>query len=160
MLGSDMSKDVIDFFMNIPIFCKINGEELKVVARHMNVVELAPGEILFNEADKGHYVCFIVDGDLDVIKKSESTGNEVVLTTLHEGKSIGEMSIIDDCPRSATVRARNKAKLFILSKSAFDLILDRHSKIGIKLLKGISCLLSNNLRKTSNRLADYLLPLS
>jgi len=50
--------------------------------------------------------------------------------------------------------------LYILSKSAFDMILERHSKIGIKLLKGIARLLSYNLRKTSSRLTEYIAPLS
>lgn len=152
---NNLSKDIIDFFMSMPIFDRINAEELKVVAKHMNTLELDPDEILFKEFEKGNYVCFIVEGELDIIKKSEATGKDVILTTLHKGQSIGEMSIIDDFPRSATVRARQETMLFILSKSAFDLILERHSKIGIKLLKGISRMLSNYLRKTSNRLADY-----
>ncbi len=160
MLGSDLSSDIIDFFMNMPIFNKVNAEELKVVARHMNMLELNKDDILFKESEKGNFVCFIKEGELDVIKKSETTGKEVTLATLGQGQSIGEMSIIDDLSRSATIKAKCKTTLFVLSKSAFDLILDRHSKIGIKLLKGISRLLSNNLRETSNRLANYMPPLA
>jgi CRP-like cAMP-binding protein len=160
MLGENISREIIDFFINMPIFDRINAEEIKVVARHMNTVELEPDEILFQESDKGNYVFFIREGELDVLKKSEATGTEVVLATLGKGQSVGEMSIIDDYPRSATIRARSITVLYILSKSAFDLILSKHPKIGIKLLKGISCLLSGNLRETSKRLADYIPPLT
>ena len=159
MVEESLSQAIIDFFMNISIFDGINGEELKVVARHMNIVELEEGETLIKESDKGNYVCFIVEGALEVAKKSAS-GGEVLLATLRRGQSIGEMSVIDDHPRSATVSARERTTLYILSKSAFDLILDKHSKIGVKLLKGIVRLLSYNLRKTSNRLIEYIAPLS
>ena len=155
--GGNLSKSIVDFFMSISIFDKINEEELKVIAKHMNVIELNAGEILFAEHDTGYYMCFIVDGILDVIKKSEK-GGKVVLETLHRGQSIGEISVIDNLPRSATIQANTKSKLFILSESAFNLILEKHARIGVKLLKGISRLLCFNLRKTSNRLVDYLLP--
>jgi CRP/FNR family cyclic AMP-dependent transcriptional regulator len=83
----------------------------------------------------------------------------VVISTLSKGRSIGEMSVIDKTPRSATVKAKTKATLVALSAEGFDLILDQYPKIGIKILKGISRLLSQNLRKTSSRLADHLLPM-
>ena len=126
----------------------------------MSVSELEKGDVLFNEADRGNYVCFIAEGELNIIIKSNATGKEVVLATLTSGQSIGEMSIIDDKPRSATVIANEKSTLIILSKSAFDLILERHSTIATILLKGISRLLSEYLRETSKRLADYIPPLS
>jgi len=160
MLGNNLPKEIIDFFINIPLFEKINGEEVKVVARHMDTIDLNTGDILFRESDKGNYVFFIKEGELDVLKKSETSGKDVTLATLREGQSIGEMSIIDDFPRSATIQAKKRSKLYILSKSAFDMILNKHPKIGIKLLKGISHLLSKNLRETSRRLAEYIPPLT
>ncbi|MFH2064599.1 MAG: cyclic nucleotide-binding domain-containing protein [Pseudomonadota bacterium] len=160
MLGDNLPKEIIDFFINIPLFEQINAEEVKVVARHMDTIDLNSGDILFRESDKGNYVFFIKEGKLDVLKKSESSGGNVTLATLGEGQSIGEMSVIDDFPRSATIQARSRAKLYILSKSAFDMILNKHPRIGIKLLKGISRLLTRNLRETSSRLADYIPPLS
>jgi len=156
MIGSVLSSEIIEFFMQMPVFGRINAEELKVVARQMSVMELNEGDILFSESEKGRFVCFISEGELDVIKTSGASEEGVLLATLTKGQSIGEMSIIDDSPRSATVKARKTAHLYILSKSAFDMILDRHPRIGIKLLKGISKMLSENLRETSRKLADYI----
>ena len=95
---------------------------------------------------------------MDVLKKSE-TAESVVISTLPKGRSIGDMAVIDDYPRSATVKARTKATLAMLSQEKFNYILAEHSSIGVKILKGIARLLSLNLRKTSGRLADYMLPL-
>ena len=68
------------------------------------------------------------------------------------------MAIIDDYPRSATIKAWANSTLVTLTREGFEQILDQHSAIGIKLLKEISRLLSMNLRRTSSQLADYLLP--
>jgi CRP-like cAMP-binding protein len=82
----------------------------------------------------------------------------VIIASLTRGRSIGEMAIIDDYPRSATIKAWANSTLVTLTREGFEQILDQHSAIGIKLLKEISRLLSMNLRRTSSQLADYLLP--
>ncbi|MBN2125070.1 MAG: cyclic nucleotide-binding domain-containing protein [Deltaproteobacteria bacterium] len=156
---SRASKAIIDFLANIPMFDTLKGNELRIVTGQMNFTELEKGEILFREGDTGDYVCFVVEGTLDVLKKTDK-GEYVPLATLSRGRSIGEMAVIDDFPRSATVRAQTAATLVILTRKGFDLILQEHSDIGVRILKGISRLLSQNLRKTSSRLVDYMLPIS
>jgi CRP/FNR family cyclic AMP-dependent transcriptional regulator len=157
--GPATTKAIIDFLIDIPMFDCLQPDELGIVTRHMNFIDLAQGEILFREGEEGDYVCFVAEGSLDVLKKPHK-GHSVTLATLPKGRSIGEMAVIDDFPRSATVKARTKATLVILTRKGFDLILERHPEIGVRILKGISRLLSQNLRKTSSRLADYMLPLS
>ncbi len=153
-----MTETIIDFLIDLPLFDKLQAQELKIIARYMNLIEMNKGEILFKEGDKGDYVCFVADGTLEVIKQSV-TGERVVITKLSRGRSIGEMSVIDNFPRSATIEALTEAILVILRRKGFESILEEHPKIGIKILKKISRLVSLNLRKTSSRLADYMLPL-
>lgn len=154
-----MSQAIIEFLiLNIPILGTLKDKELMVIEKYLNFIELTPGEIVFEEGDRGDYVCFVVEGSLDVLKRSE-TGKDIVISTLSKGRSIGEMSVIDDLPRSASVRTRTKATLLTLSRENFDYILAEHSRIGVKILKGVARLLCLNLRKTSSRLADYMLPL-
>jgi CRP/FNR family cyclic AMP-dependent transcriptional regulator len=157
--GPATSKVIIDFLIDIPMFDSLQPDELSIVTGHMNFIDLDPGEILFREGETGDYVCFVAEGSLDVLKKS-TEGHYVTLSTLSKGRSIGEMAVIDDFPRSATVKGRKKATLVILTRKGLDLILEKHPQIGLKILKGIARLLSQNLRKTSSRLADYMLPLS
>ena len=154
-----MRDSIIDFLINFPLFDKLKANELRIIVKWMNLIEINKGEILFKEGDKGNYVCFIIDGTLDVLKESV-TGESVVITALSKGRSIGEMSAIDDFPRSATIKARTEAKLVILTRKSFELMLEEYPEIGIKILKSVSRLLSLNLRKTSSRLADYMLPVS
>jgi hypothetical protein len=158
-VGKNTPQFIIDFLiLYIPIFAKLKNDELKIVEKCMNLIEVIPGETVFEEGDRGYYVCFVVEGALDVLKKSED-GEDIILTTLAKGRSIGEMAVIDELPRSASVKARTKATLLTLSREKFNYILEEHTDIGIKVLKGITRLLSLSLRKTSTRLVDYMLPL-
>lgn len=153
------SKAIIDLLISIPMFDSLKPEELRLATQYMNLTDAASGEVLFKEGDKGSYVCFVVDGALEVIKGAD-TGHQVVIATLGKNRSIGEMAVIDDFPRSATVRAQKPTTLLILTREGFESILDDHPRTGVKILKGLARLLSQNLRKTSSRLADYMLPLS
>lgn len=159
-----VKENILDILVNFSFFRGLEEDELKVVSKKINMVKIEKGEILFKEGDKGDCVYFIVDGQIDVLKESVSGTqigiDKVLITTLTRGRSIGEMSIIDKIPRSATVKVRTKSKLLTLTLSDFDLICDTNPKIGLKIIKEISRLLSMNMRKTSSRLADYMLAIS
>ncbi len=150
---------IIDLLIYIPIFDSLDSAELRMLSKYLNVVEAKRGEIIFKEGDRGDYVCFVAEGALDVIKSNDQK-QHVVISTLSKGRSIGEMSILDNFPRSASVRARTKATLVTLSRDSFESICEEHPRIGLKIVRGIARLLSLGLRKTSSRLADYMLPLA
>ena len=155
----EIRETIIDSLIDSPLFYGLGEDELKVVAGHVDYSKIEAGGILFREGDRGDSVCFVLEGTVDIIKES-SPGGEVVLTSLPKGRSIGEMSVIDNFPRSATAKARTETSLLTLTQKTFDQILKNHPEIGIKILIGISRHLSLKLRKTSSRLVDYLLPVS
>jgi CRP-like cAMP-binding protein len=70
------------------------------------------------------------------------------------------MALIDKLTRSASIRACTSSSLIVLTRKGFDMILKLHPEIGIKILKGIASLLSINLRKTSDKLAEFMPPLA
>lgn len=154
---------ITDFLATFSFFDSLDEQDLALVCRHLYILDLDPGKLLFKEGDKGDCVYFVVDGELDVLKDAGSGRraglDRVLITSLVKGKSIGEMSVIDRTPRSATAKARTKATLVGLTLEDFDSICEEHPRVGIKILKGISRLLSMNMRKTSSRLADYMLPM-
>jgi len=150
-----MKENITDLLVKIPMFAGLNAEELEILKNHIELFEIEQGATLFEEGDQGDYVCFVVNGRLDVTKRT-ITGEDFVLNTLARGQSVGELSIIDKRPRSATVRAKTEATLFTLKRSDFEVIMQEHSGISIKILKGLSLLLSKKLRQTSSRLISYM----
>ena len=153
-----MSEAIEEVLINIPLFNGFTSNELKVVASRCTMLEVEKGELVFKEGDKGDYMCFVASGMFDVLKQSEA-GKSAPITTLTRGRSIGEIALVDDYLRSATVRANKKSSLITLTKSNFEMILEHHPPVGIKLLKGLTRILSLSLRKTSSQLADALLPI-
>lgn len=152
-----MKQTIIDFLITLSLFDELTPVELGLASDYMNFFEFEQGKVLFKEGDPGDYICFVVDGAVDILKLS-ATGQRAVIATLTRGSTIGEMSIIDNIARSATVKARKNSTLVILSRKGFNTILDKHPKVGIKILKGIARLLSLNMRRTSSHLADYIVP--
>jgi CRP/FNR family transcriptional regulator, cyclic AMP receptor protein len=150
------SDRLIDIIMDIPFFEKLNNRELATVAKYVNYFEISKGEILFKEGDPGDSVCFVVKGRLDVYKKASTPGKQVKIASVTKKRSIGEMAVIDEYTRSATVRACSDACIVSLTKSGFDALLQENPKIGAAILKKIATLVSMNLRSTSSRLADYI----
>ena len=156
---SKISGAIVDFLITMLLFDSLSSNELDIVSKHMNVVTIDRDEVIFREGDKGDYVCFVVEGSVEVLKQTGES-KSVVLNRLRKNSTIGEMALIDEYSRSATVRVVTQSTLVTLSRTSFDRIIEDHPRIGIKILKGISRLLSLNLRKTSSRLADYMLPLA
>jgi len=156
--GPDKEQDLADFIINLPLFEFLEKDELDQVATRMHFQELGPGEILFNEWDRADFVCFIESGELDVTKKTGPDSFDV-RATLRRGRSIGEMSIINNFPRSSTVIARSRVRLAVFQRDAFEEILKEKVDIGVNILKGLANLLSVNLQKASSRLEDNMLPM-
>jgi len=152
-----MSEEIVKHLIYIPLFDKLDTDELKFVAAYMQIIELKKGEVVFKEGDVGDYICFVIEGKLEVTKRSTNDA-KVILARLSNGRSIGEMSIIDSYRRSATVTATTTAKLVTLSQFGFETIIQKFPKTGIKILKELSRLLSLNLRSTSSRFVDSYLP--
>lgn len=147
---------LIDIIMNIPFFDKLDSQQLTVIAKHMNYYEVSEGEILFKEGQPGDSVCFVVEGALDVYKQTSAPNKQARIATITKNRSIGEMAVIDEYTRSATVSACKNSVIVSLTKSGFDSILKENPEVGIAILKRIASLVSMNLRRTSSQLADYI----
>ena len=144
------------FLKNFLLFSKLSPDQLKFIIEYMDPIDLKAGEILYKEGDDGDFMSIVLDGALEIIKEDTWKDEADVIATLGQGSSVGEMSLIDHNPRSATVRAITDTHLTTLSQGVFDMILDKEPKIGIKILKGLTLVLSENLRDTSSRLADEM----
>lgn len=81
------------------------------------IEEIEPGEVVFRQGEEGDCAYFIHDGEFAVVR--EENGAENVIARLSNGQYFGEMALISDAPRNATVRAVTPAKVAILGKANF-----------------------------------------
>lgn len=137
-----------------PFFEEFSREEIDSFAANLSLRFFPSQSILFNEGDHGGYLFFVVDGLIEVRITPGSGSKKIVVGTFDRGSCLGEMSIIDDYPRSATIVVAEPSELLMLTRNRFDSICRESPAIGVKFLRGIAKNLSIRLRKTTGRFAD------
>ncbi|MFP4475437.1 MAG: Crp/Fnr family transcriptional regulator [Desulfatibacillaceae bacterium] len=140
------------------LFDELSPEQRDIVARYVILQEVAEGELVFEEGRKGDYMCFVAKGQLAVLKNSSDGSDCAEICRVGPGNSMGEMAVIDNSPRSATVIARQDTLLLTLPSDHFLRIQKEHPQVGIGVLRGIARTLSRNLRQTSDELVEHMLP--
>jgi len=145
-----------DALKDILFFSCLSPVQMDNIMSHIEPLELNSGEILFEEGDISHYVCFVISGSLEVVKTNRWQNHTSVISTLEEGACIGAISLVDPTPRSATVRASTRTKLAILTQSAFDTIVKTESELGVNVLKGVIQTLKENLQPNVSKLIDQV----
>ncbi len=130
-------------------------DRIKKLVRYMSVYEVGPETVLFSEGEKSAYMVLIIKGRVDVVK-FDYRRKPKKITTLGPGKTIGEMSIIDGEPRSASAVTASDATLFVMTAAQFASLNEALPGIGITLALKIAKQMSQYLRQTSGRLIDYL----
>ncbi|MBL0712876.1 MAG: cyclic nucleotide-binding domain-containing protein [Desulfosarcina sp.] len=130
-------------------------EQIKKMARYMDVYKVARKTVLFAEGEKRVYLVLIARGHVDVIK-FDSNHTPKKITTLGPGKTIGEMSLIDGEPRSASAVAATEATLLVMTAAHFEALNKALPGIGLILALKIAKQMSQYLRLTSGRLIDHL----
>ena len=114
--------------------------------------EFRLGEAVFSEGETGGDMYFVLGGTFEVVKDATKEGRreQVVLAKLNTGDFFGEMSLLLDEPRSATIRAAAEgSKVVRISPGNFDTIVKIQPQIAIQMLRA----LAQRLRATSSRVA-------
>jgi CRP-like cAMP-binding protein len=128
---------------------------VKKLATFMNVYHVPEETVLFFEGDKKPYLVLIVKGQVHVVK-FDSMRNPRRIATLGAGKTIGEMTIIDGEPRSASAVTAGEATLMVMTAENFNRLVNEWPRVAVVLVLKIAKLMSQYLRQTSGRLIDYL----
>ncbi len=150
-----MSSLIQKLLPKLEVFNFLEEADYKAIEPYMFIHEYEKGAYVFKEGAHGGYMFFIVEGEVEVIKQFDTAKHTIA--TLESGRSVGEMSLIDGAPRSATARAKTALKLIVLKREDFNRLNREQPAIANKILMGISTLLSSSLRETNNRFTEKLL---
>jgi len=130
-------------------------KELLDLSYYMGTRRFAKGTTIFKEGDRDIFMSVVAKGEVNILKKDEHMDVKRV-TAIGAGKVIGEMSMIDGHPRSATAIAATDTTLVTLSKEGMSQLLKEKPYVGIKMLQKIAFSMSQRLRQTTGILVDYL----
>lgn len=132
---------VVEFLRRLGLFSVLPEEELRRLVMMGEQVTKEPGEVLIREGDPGDALYVIVEGEFEIVKLSGSS--EVVIAHRGAGEVIGEMSLLDNEPRSATVRALTPGRLFKIDQGSFDKLLEWSPAAARAILKTVTLRLRN-----------------
>lgn len=134
---------------------EFSWKEIEIIARYFNVSRMEKGTRVFQEGDREKYMCLVVGGSVQVIKK-DARQQEKVLSVISKGNIFGEMMLFDGEPRSATIIAAERTVLLILSQENLDRLVREMPGLAAKLLWKLGRILSQRLRMTSGKLIDFI----
>lgn len=137
----------VAFFRKFPLFADLDDRELNSVAAVAKTRRYAKEDVIFHADESGDVFCLIREGQVKITMISPE-GKEIILSLLGPGDFFGEMALLDDEPRSATVVATENLELVTIWRSDFLQILAENFSITRKVLKE----LSKRLRTASNRI--------
>jgi CRP-like cAMP-binding protein len=147
-----MSNPLLGFFSEIPLFSKLDGQELGEIIRAIQPVNLSEGDFLFKEGETADAAFVVQTGSLSVYL--DRPHGRVELATLESGSMIGEITLIDSGLRTATVRATNECALFRLDKTEFDFLRRNMRPAAYKLIREMTTTVCGRLRDTNQLIQE------
>ena len=124
----------------VPLFAGLLPSEVDRIALVMQPRDVGAGEVICAEGETGHEFFVLARGEAGIERRGET------IAELHIGDHFGELALLDRGPRSATVRALNDCRLYVLQDAAFAAVLNEVPALAQKLLAA----LAGRLRKAES----------
>lgn len=140
-----------DILAQIDIFAGIPQSHLRRVAAIGAETEHKKGEVIFSEGDSGDAFYVILDGAVRISRFVPGMGEEA-LAILRTGAYFGEMSLIDEAPRSAAAIVHERCRLFVVKRQDFEGLLFVDRDLAYELLWSFVRTLSGRLRATNDKM--------
>ncbi len=122
----------VEALKRIPLFEGLSRKELVELAKVTEDVEVAEGKVLCKEGEIGQEFFVIIDGEAEVTRRGEH------IATDGKGEFFGEISLLENRPRMATVTATTPLRFFVLTGQDFRHLLDKHPKLERKMLHALA----------------------
>jgi HEAT repeat protein len=119
-----------------PIFAPLDSEELAALAEIAIEKEYQPDEIIFEEKQQAHHLYIIARGKVEVFHRVDSTEHSIAV--LEREECFGEMAILDDEPRSASVRALERTVVIKIDRESFRELINERPQISFAIFKMLS----------------------
>lgn len=120
----------------VPLFSSFSDEQIDILSKVGIVKKFTKGYLIVNQDDPGDTLYIVISGHVKVSLLNED-GKEIVLSLMKEGDFFGELSLLDDEPRSASIIAIEDAVLFLVTRRQFYQLIASHPVILRKVIKEI-----------------------
>jgi CRP-like cAMP-binding protein len=122
----------VDVIKRVPLFAGCSKRELEQIAQIADEIDLAEGKEMTREGSRGREFFVLLEGEADVTKGGSS------INKLGPGDFFGEIALISDSPRTATVTATSPVRALVITDRSFRRLLDEQSEIQRKVLVALA----------------------
>jgi CRP/FNR family transcriptional regulator, cyclic AMP receptor protein len=144
-----------DALESTPWSLRLSWSDEQGIGHYLKSYRLVTGTALFREGDHDAFVAIVIDGALE-IRKEDRDAQPHVVARLGRGKMVGEMSLIDGAPRSATAIAAEPTEILVMSKEDFERMCVAKPDLALKYTLMIAEAIAQLLRQTTGRMVDFL----
>ena len=148
---------IIDHFEDTRWANDFDFKEVQVVANYMQVYRADKGASLVREGTTEAYLCLILKGRAQILKEKSFDEKETAqIMYVTPGQAIGEISLLDNQPRSASVVATESMLFLVLEQEGLERLTNRDPGLALKVVRKIAMILCQRLRQTSGQLVRNL----
>ena len=122
----------VEALKRAPLFEGLSRKQLTELAKLTEDVDIKAGTVLCREGERGQEFFVIMEGEIEV------TRNRKLLATRGSGDFLGEIALVEDVPRTATVTAKTPIRFFLLTRRHFLRLLDEQPAIQRKVLRALA----------------------
>ncbi|MEJ6000489.1 Crp/Fnr family transcriptional regulator [Paucibacter sediminis] len=132
----------LDLIRRVPLFSLLTTDQAQSIADSVVKRRFKRGEMIVEQGTKSNALFILLNGRARVLT-ADTRGREVILAVLQPGDYVGEMSLIDGEPHSATVRAEVQTDMLVLGRMEFSRCLPDSSSLSYAILRGLVARLRN-----------------
>jgi CRP-like cAMP-binding protein len=126
----------LDLIRRVPLFSLLTNDQAQSIADAVVKRRFRRGELVVEQGRKSNALFILLNGRARVLT-ADARGREVILAVLESGDYVGEMSLIDNEPHSATVRCEVQTDMLILGRADFQRCLPENSTLSYAILRGL-----------------------
>lgn len=129
--------DFVELLRKVPLFSGLEKEDLATLSSIVTRKEFGKRDTLFHQGDPGEEFMILTEGSVKV-ELMNSEGKELTLTILTPFQFLGELALLDDVPRSATVVSMEQSVLLSINKRDFARLLESYPRMSIPMLRQLT----------------------
>jgi uncharacterized membrane protein len=137
----------------VSLFARFNDDELHTLAQQLTVTSRPASSLLFREGDRGGTMYILQSGRVELTVRDKME-QPVTLRFVEPGEVFGEMSLLDNAPRSASALAVTDIDVLVINREALLVVFERHPGVSLRMLE----IMSQRLRETTALVQDRILP--
>jgi len=136
-----------EMLRNVPLFSGLSMSELKLLAFASRQLTFAPGEVLMHQGDRADFAFVILDGEVEVL--AETPRGQFLIAVLGRNAMPGEIGVLTDAPRTATVRAKGAVKALRVAPDVFLRLASGRPDRALHVMRQLAAHIANDLHALS-----------